>query len=339
MIVYVGNMLSVHGSSVGVIEVLSQRFSKKYTVVSTSSKKQIIPRFFQMLWTVYKNRKNCKVVLIDSYSSLAFWYTYFISLLCQMYRIPYIPILHGGNFPDRLQSSPRKCKRIFGKAACNISPSIYLKEAFEQHNFKVEYIPNSLEIETYPFKQRNIFKPNILWVRSFHYIYNPTLAPRILKIILAKYPDAQLCMVGGDKDGSLAEVTSLATELGVMDHIKITGFLPKRDWQKLSEDYDIFMSTTNFDNHPVSLIEAMSLGLPVVSTNVGGMPYLIENGVDGILVEKDKPEQMAAAIISLLENNDKAITIAKNARQKAETFDWKHISLKWYNILDKFIKK
>ena len=67
--------------------------------------------------------------------------------------------------------------------------------------------------------------------------------------------------------------------------MNFTGKLSKQEWRDLSKDYNVFINTTNFDNTPVSVIEAMALGIPVVSTNVGGLPFLITDKVDGVLVE------------------------------------------------------
>jgi len=79
-------------------------------------------------------------------------------------------------------------------------------------------------------------------------------------------------MVGPDKDSSLGEAKDLAKQLGVAESVTFTGVLPKAQWHQLSEKFDIFINTTNIDNMPVSIIEAMALGLPIVSTNAGGLP-------------------------------------------------------------------
>ena len=94
-----------------------------------------------------------------------------------------------------------------------------------------------------------------------------------------------LCMIGPDRDGSMAEFIKYAESKGVIERIKITGKLSKEEWIKVSEDYDFFINTTNIDNTPVSVIEAMALGLIVVSTNPGGIPFLLTADKDSILVE------------------------------------------------------
>ena len=139
-------------------------------------------------------------------------------------------------------------------------------------------------------------------------------------------------MVGPDSDGTLKEVKKLV-KLNKLN-VKFTGKLPKSEWITLAEDYNIFINTTNFDNTPVSVIEAMALGLTIVSTNVGGMPYLIENNEEGLLVEPNDAKAMAKAIINLFKNPDSAKRMSLNARQKVEQFDWEVVKHRWLDILE-----
>ena len=107
--------------------------------------------------------------------------------------------------------------------------------------------------------------------------YNPIMAVRVLNVLKEKYSNSTLTMVGPDKDGTLEECRVLATDLELNGSIDFKGYMKKNDWINIAKDFDIFINTTNFDNMPVSIIEAMALGLPIVSTNVGGIPYLLEN--------------------------------------------------------------
>ena len=116
-------------------------------------------------------------------------------------------------------------------------------------------------------------------------------------------------------------------------NIQFTGKLSKAEWIDLSESYDIFINTTNVDNTPVSLIEAMALGLPIVSTNVGGIPYLISHEENGLLVESNNVESMMEAVAKLLEDQKMAERLSIAGRRKSEEFDWKKVKLKWLDLL------
>ena len=99
------------------------------------------------------------------------------------------------------------------------------------------------------------------------------MAVKVLQQLQKQYPSATLTMVGPDKDGSLQTTKDFAKSLGIT--VNFSGQLTKEEWWELASKHDIFINTTHFDNTPVSVMEAMALGLPVVSTNVGGIPYLL----------------------------------------------------------------
>ena len=98
---------------------------------------------------------------------------------------------------------------------------------------------------------------------------------------------------------------------------------------------DVFINTTNIDNTPVSLLEAMACGLCVVSTNVGGLPYLIEDGVDALLVPPDDSQAMAAAVRRILTEPGLAARLSSNARKKIERFDRSVILPQWEELFEK----
>lgn len=337
MILYLGNMLAIHSGSVSVIETLGPKLATQYAIRCASSKKLQLPRLYEMLSEVITNRKTLKGVLIDSYSTRAFWYTVASSLLCRYFKIPYIPILHGGSFPQKLAKSKFWTRQVFNNSYTNIAPSGYLKYFFKQAGIESIYIPNFIEIERYSFSHRKSAAPKILWVRAFHSIYNPNLAIDVLSLLSRDYPDAELCMVGPDKDGSMETFRENAKEKGIADRIIITGGLSNEKWINMSAEYDIFLNTTDIDNAPISVIEAMALGMLVVSTNAGGLPYLLQDRIDSLLVPVRNPFLMADAIKSLLKDPELCNTISSNAREKARSFSWEAVRKSWFQLLDNLI--
>jgi len=333
-IVYIGNNLSEKTNYHSAMATLTKQLqSEGHSVICTSDKTNKITRLLEMCFTILKHRNTTDLVLIDTFSTSNFYYALMTSQLARILSLKYIPILHGGNLPYRLKNSEHLSTLIFKYAYQNVSPSLYLASEFKKYNFKTVYIPNTIPVSEVPFKFRSKLDAKILWVRAFDKIYNPEMAVKVLAILKVAYKNASLCMVGPDKDGSLSEVKDLAKQLGVADSLTFTGVLPKEKWHQLSENYDIFINTTNIDNMPVSVMEAMALGLPIVSTDVGGLPYLIEINVDGILIPVNDEKKMAEAIISLLDNGEMAAELSKNAREKVEKFDWNVVKVTWNKLL------
>ncbi|WP_037316512.1 glycosyltransferase family 4 protein [Salegentibacter sp. Hel_I_6] len=332
-LLYIGNELESRGGASTSIDRLAPLFRKEgFQVKTASTRKNQFFRLLDMQQSLLENRSWADLVLIDVYSTRNFWYAVVTAKLCKILELDYIPILHGGDLPLRLKKNPKLSAELFNNAKLNIAPSKYLYEVFQQAGFtNLKYIPNSIFLKDYSFKIRRDLKPKVLWVRAFAEIYNPMLAIKVLEELLKEYPGAELCMVGPEKDESYKECFNYAESKKLP--VKFTGKLTKQEWTELSKDYDIFLNTTNVDNTPVSLIEAMALGLPIVSTNVGGIPYLLKDQENGLLVPYNSKSAMVEAISTLLENPDLAENISQNARNQAEKFDWARVKEDWKEIL------
>lgn len=333
-ILYIGNNLTQKSKYNSTLTTLSKLLiNEGFDILISSNQKIKTLRLIDMCWAVIKNKKNIDLVLIDTFSTANFYYAYFTSQLARFFKISYIPILHGGNLPSRIKKSPKMSKSIFSHSKINVAPSNYLKSAFEKENYKTILIPNTIEIDQYNFIERTSFKPKLLWVRAFDKMYNPQMAVYVLNELKKEFSEAILCMIGPEKDGTLELTKKLIKELNLENDIEITGVLPKEEWHEKSKNYDIFINTTNFDNTPVSLIETMALGLPIVTTNVGGIPFLIYEGIDGVLVNKKDVSEMVNAIKKYMKSPKKTIEIIENARAKAEEFDWRNVKDKWLEVL------
>ena len=332
-ILYIGNALSHKGANVTSIETLGNFLKAEgYEVIKASSQRNKLLRLLDMLYSVHRYRKTASYVLIDTYSTTNFWYAVWVGRLCRFYALKYIPILRGGDLPKRIKKSKSPSRSLFENAHLNIAPSAYLIDAFNKEGYTgIKYIPNTIDITNYPYKQRDQVAPKLLWVRSFSTIYNPLMALKVLQQLLSSYPQAQLCMVGPAKDESYEMCTAFAKANQLP--VTFTGKLSKQEWIALAADYDIFINTTDYDNTPVSVIEAMALGLPIVSTDVGGIPFLIKNQEEGLLSEKKNVQDFVKHIELLINNTDLNIYISKNARAMTEKFDWEVVKQDWNAVL------
>ncbi len=333
-ILYIGNKLANKGNTITSIETLGEFLVKDgYSVLTVSSINNKLLRLLDMLWQTFTNRNSKDVVLIDTYSTQNFYFAVGVAKMCRVFKLEYIPILRGGNLPFRIEKSPQKSQKLFKGAKTNIAPSHYLLNAFKEKGYSnLTYVPNTIELKKYPYKKRETIKLNLLWVRSFSEIYNPQLALEIVEKLVAQNIQVSLCMVGPEKDGALRDCQEIVAQKKLP--VTFMGLLSKEKWIDLSKDFDLFINTTNFDNTPVSVIEAMALGLPVISTNVGGIPYLVEHGKTGVLVSPNNSQAFVDEIQVLFNNPSKAIEISKNARIAVEKFDWEKVKKLWDEVLN-----
>jgi glycosyltransferase involved in cell wall biosynthesis len=214
-----------------------------------------------------------------------------------------------------------------------VAPSKYLGEKMERYRPDLRLMPNAIELSAYPFRLRHSPYPHLVWLRSFHKLYNPFLAIRAIKYLRRDFADVQLTMVGNDKgDGSLEEGRKLAYDLGIADHIKFPGRAEKSQVPRWLSRGDIFLNTSDVDNTPVSVIEAMACGLCIVSTRVGGVPYLLDHGTNALLIEPGDAEGLAAAVRRIICEPGLASQLSNGARRKAENFDWRVILPKWEGL-------
>jgi glycosyltransferase involved in cell wall biosynthesis len=331
-VLYIGNALSKKGKTITSVEVLGNFLSEFCNVKIASNKSNKVLRLLDMIWLVIKNRHQTDYILIDTYSTTNFYYAIIITLISILFKIKYIPILRGGNLEKRLIKNPRLSKLLFASAYNLVAPSAFLKSIFQKYGYnKIIFIPNTIDLDNYDFVNRPISDINLLWVRSFNKIYNPTLAIHVLKELASRDEKVTLTMVGPKSDESFSEAQKIAIAQKL--DVNFTGKLSKKEWINLSKESNVFINTTNFDNTPVSVIEAMALGLPVVSTNVGGLPFLISHNEDGLLVPPDDVNAMVNAILSLKDHSNLKNKIVLNARKKVVQFDWKNVKTEWKELL------
>ncbi len=330
-----GTFLSGHVGTRAPIEDLAERLKARgYDCICTSSIRWGLLRGADVLSTAVQNRNRFDVAVVDVYSGRAFLWAEALGMLLQSMRIPFVYSLHGGALPEFAASQPARVRKCLSRATSVTSPSRYLLEQMQSYVTTAVVLPNPLDVSQYAFRLRSAVRPNLIWVRRLHRIYNPSLAPRVIALLTKEWPDIRLTMVGRDeRDGSSDETMRTARELGVADRIRFTGGVPRTEVASLLESADIFLNTTDIDNTPVSVMEAMACGLCVVSTNPGGLPWLIRDGHDGMLSPCNDAESLAGNIDSLLRSPGYAAKVSASARRTVESFDWSVVLPQWEQLL------
>ena len=333
-ICHIGAFHGTTGRTVTNADSLADRLAS-VGVVSICASRQVaaLRRGASMLGTIFSKRSSYRVVLIHVYSGKAFLWAACSTLLAKALGKRVVLWLHGGNLPVFSARYPGLVRRVFGSADRLLAPTGYLaRSAGDQH--QVDIVPYELPIDAYPFHERRSVRPRMLWVRAFSQLYNAAMAPRVVQLLAEQLPDVTLTMCGPDNgDGSFQETQRVAHELGVADRLELPGKVSKERIKQLGQECDIFLNTTTVDNTPVSVVEAMAMGMCVISTNVGGMPYLVTDELDGLLVTSNDPGAMAQACRRVLDDPALAHHLSTNARRRALDFDWQRIAPRWSALL------
>jgi glycosyltransferase involved in cell wall biosynthesis len=332
-ILYFGNKLSGKRKIKSMLEELEPKLSEVAIVKTFSGHTNYFLKLSDVSLNFLKNFTKTNLVIIDVFSTLNAYYSLYLTFLARLLKVPYVLVLHGGNLPTAEMKKPILFKKMFLNAKALITPSGYLCEHFKTRYSNVCLIPNFVNLEDYKFSIREFDKPRILYIRGFGKVYNPTLLIEATSLLKNSIPDFQVCMMGNDQDGLLEECKNLAAKLELDNHISFKEAATKEQWIKLAEEFNIMVSTPVIDNTPVSVIEGMLLGLPVISTNVGGVPYLIDDKETGLMVPSNDAASLAESIIFLMKNSDARIAIQEAARKKAEEFSWENIRPLWEEVL------
>lgn len=334
-VTYVGNFLSAHGINPTYAEALAPRLASDRIKVRTASDRlHAASRLLDTIRAVLATPRRGSCLIIDLCSGpRAFPAALLTCGLAHLRRRPYILALHGGDLPTRLRTSRAQLLYMIRHAHRVVSPSAYLAHAFAGYA-TVEVIPNAIVVSDYPFAARAQPRPHFLYLRAFHPVYDPETALRAFAQVRAHHPEARMTMAGPDVTGLQAQCQELAASLGLSACVSFPGRLPKTAIPALDQEHDILVNSSLRDNTPVSTIEAMTMGMAIVATTVGGLPYLLRDGETALLVPPGDAESMAEAMRRLLEEPGLARRLSENARAEAERMDWSTVLPRWRELVE-----
>ena len=238
-------------------------------------------------------------------------------------RTPVVVNYRGGEAETFFENSWHIVKPTLSKASSIVVPSGFLEQVFARRNVEVKVIPNILDLGRFGgncyAKKTDEDRCQIVVTRNLEALYDVGTVIRAFAIIKNQLPDACLIVAGSGPEEAMLK--ALTSDLGLESSVTFTGRLSNSEIAELYKEADMMLNASLVDNSPNSLIEALASGVPVVSSNVGGIPYLVEHGVSGLLVEPKSPELLADAAIKVLLNEQLKASLIKQGKSVAQRFD------------------
>jgi glycosyltransferase involved in cell wall biosynthesis len=238
-------------------------------------------------------------------------------------KVPVIVNYRGGDAERFLSRQAALVLPTIARAACVTVPSGFLAGIFARYSIATTVVPNVVNLDAFYPAPEPPEVPHLVATRNLEAIYDIGTAIRALAIVRSRHPETRLTVAGSGPDRAALE--ALARDLGLEDAVRFTGRLDNADLPALYRTASIAVNPSLVDNMPISLLEAMACGVPIVTTSVGGVPSLVRDGDTALMTDARRPEAMAAAIVRLIEDRALAMRLRARGLERARDFAWPEV--------------
>ncbi|WP_196138879.1 glycosyltransferase family 4 protein [Aliikangiella sp. G2MR2-5] len=273
---------------------------------------------------------SCRIIHIFSSSGLNFYlFTLIPMFIARLAGKKIIMHYHGGGAGDFFADNRGVLTYAVKRSSAFIVPSGYLQATFRKFGHESNIIPNFANVERFSYRLREQVKPIVLSVRNLTPVYNIACAVKAFSHLQKFFPDAKMYILGdGPERGAIeSQIKSLK-----LNHVELVGNVPNEEVASYFEKSDILINTPVIDNMPGSILEAYASGVMVVSTSVGGIPYILSDGETGLLADSNDDVALAEHMKKLLEQPELANKISLQAKAYVDDLAWEKIKRQWLKV-------
>jgi glycosyltransferase involved in cell wall biosynthesis len=293
-----------------------------------SLKGSIVKRIFLILKLLITARKY-DVLHIHACSDRGFLPAIVSAYVGKFYRKRTILTYHGGGADAFFAKKINLVRNTLCKFDSVIVLSGYLKKIFDYYNLPCITIPNIAEFDANLYRVKTNIEPKFISVRHLRELYNVKCILKAFEKVKKVIPSATLTILG---DGDQKEMLQYWVIEHNLKDVIFVGAVPHDKMNEYLSQNDIFLSAPKTDNMPMSILEAYNAGLLVISSNVGGVPYILKNNETGLLFESDNAEELAVKMIQAVQNKQRSIEMIHSAYQSLDMYKWENIREKLYKL-------
>lgn len=252
--------------------------------------------------------------------------------IARLRGIPSVVNYRGGEAETFLTRSGAFVLRTLRRASALAVPSSFLQQVFGRRGIRSEVVPNIVDMEWFRPSPGGWYPGtgHVVVARNLEALYDIATALRAFALLLESAPDARLTVAGSGPERRSLE--ALAAKLGVAKSVHFCGRLERGPMAELYRSASVVLNPSRVDNMPNSVLEAMASGVPVVSTSVGGVPFILRDGVTGLLVPAGDHAAMAAALRRVLTDHAVATRLRDAALIEVQQYTWPRVRQKWVDV-------
>jgi L-malate glycosyltransferase len=250
-------------------------------------------------------------------------------LTARLFRRRAILNYHSGEAADHFVRWRRTAIPTVRLADAVVAPSGYLVDVFSALGIEACAIPNFVDLDVFVCRERRPLRPIFLSNRNFEPLYNVACTIDAFALIQQNIADAFLILAG---DGSDRAALEARVRRHGLRNVTFLGKVRPEDMSAVYRGADIFLNSPDIDNMPISIIEAFASGLPVVTSDAGGIPYFVEHERTGLIFAKGDHVGMAEQALRLLRDETLAQELIGNALAECGRYRWSAVRQQWLEL-------
>lgn len=252
------------------------------------------------------------------------------ALIGWLRRIPVIVNYRGGEGAAFFDRQFRWLSPTLARAGAVVVPSAFLEAVFNKRQVAAEIVPNVIDLSHGFPGQREPGKFHLIDTRNLEDIYDIPNALRAFAVVQRHSPSARLTVAGSGP--KLADLQRLCDSMSIASAVCFTGRLDNERVAELYRLADLMLNPSLADNMPISLLEAVASGVPIISMGVGGVPHLVEDGRDALLVPPGDFAAMAGAAIRVLQDRELALRLTRSGIEADQRFTWTEVKPQVFSV-------
>ena len=288
--------------------------------------------FAQALLAVLRLLARGEVALLHIHVAInaSFWRKYVFFLLGYLCRVPVALHLHAGRYPDYYRNGCGPLARLLMRFAFDRAQAVlvvsgelqaWVRSVSSQGRVVVLHnpvlLPQRDEVAEPSAKPAPARAPaTLVFLGHLEAGKGCYDLLRAMRMIVAAVPQARLLLCG---DGRRDEAHALAASLGLLASVDFPGWIAAERRAALLDMATVFVLPSHAEGLPMSLLEAMAHGVPVVATAVGGIPEAVRDGLEGVLVAPRDAAALASAVLGLLADPDARMRMGAAARERVRS--------------------